>query len=151
MPNPITILRIAPGKKPETITIPHTLESLQAQVGGDIEAHYPYEDLVAIVCHGEGRIIGLPMNRYIGGEDNYMEDIICGTFLIVGLSEDNFDSLPQDLLEKYMKKFRYLETLRSMAGLYGYAAEDVDTMIDEGILPEEIEAYFYQMDLDLYF
>ena len=45
----------------------------------------------------------------------------------------------------------YLETLRSMAGLYGYAAEDVDTMIDEGILPEEIEAYFYQMDLDRYF
>jgi len=38
-----------------------------------------------------------------------------------------------------------------MAGLYGYAAEDVDTMIDEGILPEEIEAYFYQMDLDRYF
>ena len=45
----------------------------------------------------------------------------------------------------------YLESLRSMAGLYGYAAEDVDTMIDEGILPEEIEAYFYQMDLDRYF
>ena len=45
----------------------------------------------------------------------------------------------------------YLETLRSMAGLYGYAAEDVDTMIDEGILPEEIEAYFYQMELDRYF
>ena len=45
----------------------------------------------------------------------------------------------------------YLETLRSMAGLYGYTAEDVDTMIDEGILPEEIEAYFYQMDLDRYF
>ena len=35
-----------------------------------------------------------------------------------------------------------------MAGLYGYAAEDVDTMIGEGILPEEIEAYFYQMELE---
>ncbi len=106
MANNITILKIVPGKKPETLTIPHTLESLQAQVGGDIEAHYPYEDLVAIVCHGEGRIIGLPMNRYIGGEDSYMEDIICGTFLIVGLSEDNFASLSQELLEKYKEKFR---------------------------------------------
>ena len=35
-----------------------------------------------------------------------MEDIICGTFLIVGLSEDNFASQSQELLEKYKEKFR---------------------------------------------
>ena len=105
MTDNITVLKIAPGKIPETITIPHTLWSLQTQVGGDIEVHYPYEDMIAIICHGEGRLIGLPMNRYIGGKDSFMEDIICGTFLVVGLSEDNFASLPENLLSKYREKF----------------------------------------------
>ena len=45
----------------------------------------------------------------------------------------------------------YLETLRAMAGLYGYSAEDIDIMLDEGMLPEEIEAYFYPLDMDRYF
>lgn len=34
----ITILRIVPGKSSETVSIPNTLESLQSEVGGMIEA-----------------------------------------------------------------------------------------------------------------
>jgi hypothetical protein len=38
----------------------------------------------------------LPLNRRI---EDY--DIIAGTFFICGLREDNFDSLPPDLMAKY--------------------------------------------------
>ena len=49
----ITILRIAPGKAPETVTIPNTLEALQSEVGGTIQAVYPFPEEAAIVCHDE--------------------------------------------------------------------------------------------------
>lgn len=43
---------------------------------------------------------GLPLNRRL---EDY--DIIAGTFFICGLSEDNFASLPTDLMTKYKEKF----------------------------------------------
>lgn len=39
------------------------LEALQKAVGGHIQAVYPYEDPVAIVCNEEGKIMGMPLNR----------------------------------------------------------------------------------------
>ena len=36
------------------------LESLQHEVGGCIEAIYPYEDPVALVCNEEGKLEGRP-------------------------------------------------------------------------------------------
>ena len=45
----------------------------------------------------------------------------------------------------------YVDELKSMAGLYGCTAEDVDDMMEQGITPEEIEEYFYQVNLDRYF
>ena len=45
------------------------LESLQHEVGGYIEAIYPYEDPVALVCNEEGELEGLPLNRALRDED----------------------------------------------------------------------------------
>jgi len=99
MQNPtITILRIAPGEPPETATILNTLESLQAEVGGTIEAIYPYPEEACLICHGEAKLIGLPLNRALTNEDGRIYDIVAGTFLIAGLSEDDFASLPPELL-----------------------------------------------------
>lgn len=38
----------------------------------------------------------------------------------------------------------YVEDLKSVAGAFGYAPEDVDTLLADGITPEEIEAYLYE-------
>ena len=35
------------------------LHSLQAEVGGDIAATYPFSDPVGLVCNDEGKLIGL--------------------------------------------------------------------------------------------
>ena len=85
-------------------------------MGGYIEAIYPYEDLVGLVCNEEGKLEGLPLNRAIYGEDGEMVDIIAGTFLIVGLSEDNFAELPNDLADKCTKLFEMPEVFYSANG-----------------------------------
>ena len=96
----MNVLIVEPGKAPREAEIGNGLEALQETVGGYIEAVYPYEDPVALVCNEEGKLIGLPLNRKL--EDH---DIIAGTFFICGLNEDNFDSLPPNLMEKYKEKF----------------------------------------------
>ena len=48
----ITVLIVEPGKEPYAKEIDSGLESLQHEVGGYIEAVYPFEEPVAIVCNG---------------------------------------------------------------------------------------------------
>lgn len=37
----------------------------------------------------------------------------------------------------------YVRELKSVAGHFGYSADDVDALLDEGFSPEELEEYFY--------
>ena len=53
------VLIVEPEKVPRMASITGDLNSLQQVVGGYIEAVYPYDDPVAIVCHEEGKLIGL--------------------------------------------------------------------------------------------
>ena len=61
----IRILIIPPGETPYPKEIPHTLDSLQSIVGGDIEVIYPFDAPVGAVCHEFGKFIGLPLNRVL--------------------------------------------------------------------------------------
>lgn len=69
----ISVLFVEPNKYPKMIEIDDTLEAMQAMVGGDIEEYMPFEDEVAIVCHEEGKLIGLPPNRAIYAEPETVE------------------------------------------------------------------------------
>ena len=51
----ITVLVVEPEKKPYVKEISPGLSSLQNEVGGYIEAVYPYEEPVAIICDEEGK------------------------------------------------------------------------------------------------
>jgi hypothetical protein len=93
-------LIIEPEKTPRIVDIENDLKTLQAIVGGYIEIVYPFDDTVALVCHEEGKLISLPLNRSL---EDY--DIIAGTFIIVGLSEDDFCSLTPEQTEKYRQKY----------------------------------------------
>jgi len=96
----MNVLIIEPEKAPREAEIGGDLKSMQEIVGGYIEAVYPYDDPIAIVCNDEGKLNGLPLNRKL---EDY--DIIAGTFFICGLNEENFASLPPDLMAKYKEKF----------------------------------------------
>ncbi len=102
----ITVLVLEPCKEPYVKSIDNTLSSLQKEVGGCIQAVYPYEDPVALIVHEEGKLIGLPYNRPLADEDGHIYDVIVGTCLVVGLTEDNFGSLSQELIDKYTEFFR---------------------------------------------
>lgn len=69
----ISVLLVEPDRYPRMIEIDDTLEAMQAVVGGNIEEYMPFEDEVAIVCHEEGKLIGLPPNRAIYAEPETVE------------------------------------------------------------------------------
>ena len=53
------------------------------------------------VCNDEGKLDGLPFNRALKDDQGETYDIIQGNFFIAGLGEEDFDSLPDDMIEKY--------------------------------------------------
>ena len=109
MTNTIRILLVEPMEKPKLVNIEHSLKSLQKLVGGNIEALYPWDDEVAIIACGEAKINGSFANRCLEDEDNNVYDIVCGNFLITGLTDTDFGSLSDEMVEKYTAKFAYPE------------------------------------------
>ena len=110
------VLMVEPGKSPYETEIASGLESLQAAVGGDIQAVYPYEDLVALICNEEGKYMGLPLNRALYDDEGNMYDIVAGNFLIVGLGEEDFIDLSPELMEKFSEQFKHPEKFARIAG-----------------------------------
>ena len=108
--NTLSVLKIAPGQYPQQVEIDNDLKALQQAVGGSIGASYPFEDPVAIVYNDDGKLMGLPLNRALWDEDGLMYDVIAGTFLVVGLGEEDFESLSPELAQKYEKQFHQPET-----------------------------------------
>jgi len=94
----MTVLVVEPMKEPYVKEIDPDLHSLQAEVCGDIGATYPYSDPVALVCNDEGKFIGLDLNRGLRDENGEIYDIVAGTFLVVGLGEEDFASLSPELI-----------------------------------------------------
>ncbi len=101
----IKVLVLEPMKKPYVKEIVHTLEDLQKEVGGSIEAVYPFEDKVAIICNDEHKFNGMPMNRCLRDQDGEIYDILGGNLLVVGLTEYDFGSLTPEQVEKFSEYF----------------------------------------------
>ena len=111
----MNVLVVEPGYLPyekEILDSADHLEQMQAIVGGLIEPIYPYHEEVAIVCNEEGLINGLPFNRSVPGGYGG----VFGTFFIYGLGEEDFCSLPPELMERFKKEFRNSEILLGFDG-----------------------------------
>ena len=115
-PEKMTVLVVEPRKEPYLKEIDPGLHSLQAEVGGDIAASYPFSDPVGLVCNDEGKLIGLELNRGLRDEEGNLYDIMAGTFLVVGLGEENFTSLPPELAQKYTEHFKQPEQFINLNG-----------------------------------
>ena len=101
----ISVLVVEPEKKPYAKEISSGLSSLQHEVGGYIQAVYPYEEPVAIICDEEAKLKGSELNRVLRDEDGKIYDVVAGTFLIVGLGEDDFTSLTPEHMKQFKEKF----------------------------------------------
>ena len=105
------VLYVAPFRKPWVKEIPGDLESLKKQVEGSIEAIYPFDDMVAVICNEEGKLSNLMPNRILRDDKGEAYDYICGPFLVTGIGEEDFTSLTDEQVEKYTKLFMSTETL----------------------------------------
>lgn len=109
-------LKIEPGKAPERIDIDNTLEALQNAVGGYIEVIYPDERRpVGMICNEEGKCCGLELNRALY-QNGKPYDIIAGTFLVVGLSAEDFTDLREEDAAYFEKMFHTPEKFGHFAG-----------------------------------
>ena len=99
------VLVIEPEQKPYVKEISEGLDSLQREVDGYIQSIYPWNEPCAIICDDEAKLKGKPLNRALRDEDNQIYDIIAGTFLIVGLGDENFISLDDTQVETFKEKF----------------------------------------------
>ena len=102
----MTVLVVEPLKEPYVKQIASGYRSMQAEVNGAFQAIYPYDDPVALVCNDEGKLQGMDLNRGLRDDTGSLYDIVAGTFLVVGLGEEDFASLTPELIQKYTEQFR---------------------------------------------
>ena len=90
MDQKINILIVEPGKEPRPAAVEDTLEAFQQIVGGPIEAGGYLPQRVMLICNGEGKNMGLPLNRPNPTDQG---DYIHGTFLLCSFEGERFASL----------------------------------------------------------
>ena len=104
----IRVVLLEPGKLARVADIDSSLEGLQKTVNGLIEAAYPFEEEVCIICNEEGKLNGMPLNRAIRCEGQ-ITDIIAGPCFICSCDREDFGSLSEVQQQKYLKMFKYPE------------------------------------------
>ena len=92
-------------KKPYEMEITGDLREMQDIVGGTIQAVYPVQDMAAIVCNDDGKLIGLPPNRFLRDGSGEPYDVLCGTFFVVGVGREDFVSLTDKQVETYKNMY----------------------------------------------
>lgn len=113
-------------QKPCRVQEIESLPDMQQLVGGDIEAVYPFQEPVALVCNSEGKLLGLPMHRPLLDKDYLPYDIIRGTFFVAGLGQEEFISLTDEQIQRYKSLYDNMQILpvRTAAGEQGRIVGD---------------------------
>lgn len=106
-------------ENPYVADIQPGLKNLQKFLLGYIECVY-LSDSAVLICNEEGKMLGFTPNRV------YQDDIICGDFIIVGTSEDDFCDISEEDIKKYTNMFANPEVLflRTDKGWVPVNAED---------------------------
>ena len=112
------VIVVEPQKKPVVQDIDPGLESMQKIVGGSIEAVYPFDEPVALICNEEGKLLDLPLNRALRDEDGAVYDIISGTFFLCAAPPDSdlFESLSDQQVRTYLERFSTPEMFLNVGG-----------------------------------
>ena len=101
------VVVVEPKKKPIMQDIDSGLESMQKIVRGLIEAVYPFDEPVALICNEEGKLLNLPLNRALQDDAGNVYDIISGTFFVCAAppDSDRFAGLTDQQSKTYMERF----------------------------------------------
>ena len=112
------ILVVEPGRRPVQAELDGSLKVMQAVVGGCIQALYPFDDPVALICNEEGRLLGLPLNRGLRNANGALYDIVAGTFFLCGAPPDSDElaGLTEDQFQRYEQRFARPELFLNIGG-----------------------------------
>ena len=112
------VIVVEPKKKPTAQDIGSDLESMQKIVGGPIEAVYPFDEPVALICNEEGKLLNLPLNRALRDEEGNVYDIISGTFFVCAAppDSDRFEGLTDQQVKTYTERFAMPEMFLDVGG-----------------------------------
>lgn len=101
-------LLVKVNEKPKIIEFDESLHALQNLVHGNIEFMNMIEEDVDLVVNEEGKINGMPINRFLL-YDGKLIDVIMGDFVIVGVDNETGEtiSIPEDKILKYKDLFSY--------------------------------------------
>ena len=77
----------------------------------DIQAVYPFEEPVALICNDESKSLGLPWNRMLRHSSGEIYDIIAGTFFLCAAPKDSesFEGLTENQVQAYTKRLAHPE------------------------------------------
>lgn len=99
-PSAYRVVFVEPGQPACEKEIGTDLSDLQEAVGGLIECVYAHDDQTILVCNDEGKLMGLEGNRRL---DN--GSIIAGSFFIIGDDGENFRSLTDAEVSRYLQTY----------------------------------------------
>ncbi len=100
--NLMRVVYVEPNKPAYVADVAHTLDAEQQAVGGgNIQPIYLEDDGTIIISNEESKFNGMPGNRRFGDGTS----IIAGPFFVCGDAGDDFRSLTDEEVEKYMDRF----------------------------------------------
>ena len=82
----------------------------------------------------QGKLDGLPLNRALRDDNGEIYDVVAGSFLVVGLTDEDFGSLTPDQMKAFEEKFHSPEVFVRMGR--GIMAIPVDEKAAETVAPE---------------
>ena len=112
------VVIVEPKKKPMVRDIGSDLDSMQKIVGGPIEAVYPFDEPVALICNEEGKLLNLPLNRALRDDEGNVYDIVSGIFFVCAAppDSDHFTGLTDRQVKTYMERFAMPEMFLDVGG-----------------------------------
>ena len=112
------VVIVEPEKKPVVQNIDNTLTSMQQSVGGTIQAVYPFEEPVALICNDEGKLLNLPLNRALRDSNGAIYDIVAGTFFLCAapVDSDRFECLTNEQVQTCLERFAVPEQFIKVNG-----------------------------------
>lgn len=107
-PEKLRVVLVEPGRYAREAEIDNTLKTEQEVVGGLIDVICPWpDDKVCLILNDEGKIIPLEPNRAL---PEY-EDVVFGTFFLCGDGGEDFCSLSDAQVKRYLERFRQPEII----------------------------------------
>lgn len=104
--NLLAVVFVEPHKKPVIRKLRNEYEDISRAVGGLIE-HIYQEDGTILVANEESKLLGMDGNRRL----NDGKSILAGPFFVVGDDGEEYRSLTEAEIKKYMERFDEVEEI----------------------------------------